>query len=42
MSCSQHGTTPGTVSDPGPSVLRGDRDAGLGLYREPNVWMRHR
>ncbi|MFC8678389.1 GNAT family N-acetyltransferase [Streptomyces griseorubiginosus] len=26
----------------GLSVLRVDRDADLGLYREPNVWMRHR
>lgn len=26
----------------GLSVLRVDRDADVGLYREPNVWMRHR
>ncbi|MFC8362841.1 hypothetical protein ACFUIY_23585 [Streptomyces griseorubiginosus] len=26
----------------GLSVLRVDRDADPGLYREPNVWMRHR
>jgi hypothetical protein len=26
----------------GPSVLRVDRDADVGLYQEPNLWMRHR
>lgn len=26
----------------GPSVLRVDRDADVGRYQEPNVWMRHR